>query len=169
MHNNAGYTLNVSVGFDTEAVWEYNFPGVSLTVEPARIPADILEFIIRDRIGNKIKDVWADSSKVPLNDRAAAGQRIIDSIYAGNWDSRGRPKTWDEYVAKAAEMAAESWFGKAKTKKDSKGILRNVESPADIAFIAGIYADNQDWRNLVRVKYDQYLANRKAATVRVTI
>lgn len=156
--------------FVAPSVWEFNFPGASAKVAPDRIPAEILEFIIRDRLNNKLKDVFADSSRVPLQDRQKAVDEIVNRLYAGEWTGRtGGPITWDAYLAKAAKLAAEAWFGKSRTKKDAKGIVRNADSDKDKDYVAGRHMANDVWLAKVRNEYDIYVARKNAAKIEVEI
>lgn len=156
--------------FVAPSVWEFNFPGASAKVSPDRIPAEILEFIIRDRLNHKLKDVFADSSRVPLQDRQKAVDNIVNQLYAGEWTGRtGGPITWEAYLAKAAKLAVDPWFGKARTKKDSKGILRNADSERDREYVAHRHTENADWVAKTRKRYDIYVAEKNAAKIDVVV
>lgn len=156
--------------FVAPSVWEFNFPGASAKVAPDRIPAEILEFIVRDRLNNKLKDVFADSSRVPLQDRQKAVDDIVNRLYAGEWTGRsGGPITWEAYLAKAAKLAVDPWFGKLRTKKDAKGIVRNADSERDREYVAARHVESDVWQAKVRNEYAVYVARKNAAKIDVVI
>jgi hypothetical protein len=145
-----------------EKTWAFNIAGETFTIDPALIPQNTFIAIVKDRLMNKGRDTWADSSKVSGDvTRQSLWADSMDSVYDGSWipgiSSRGpRKKNMDkdtfihnESIKKAKAMLGKTGF------KDKSGRFYKPDSKSDMADLAAALMENAKWLAVCDAEWDK--------------
>lgn len=127
--------MKITLEFDSD--WAYVIAGETFKVDASKIPKDTWVAIVRDRLGNKGRDTWADSNKVTADcTRQELWALAMQSVYDGSWvpgsgkgkGTRRKTMSWEEFLHNSCLKEAKRMIGKLGFKgKDGYHFKPNDE------------------------------------------
>jgi hypothetical protein len=146
----------MKITLEFEKNWPVNIAGDTFVIEADRIPKETWIAIVRDRLLNKGRDTWADSSKVTGDvTRQTLWTEALESVYSGAWvpgvSARGPRKKNMDYDTFAESQARN--YAKSKIKKGCKYSTSDgntfTDSDADIAAFMKWLLANAEYRKII--------------------
>lgn len=151
----------IKITFD--ATWTYTIAGEEFVLDATRIPAATWVAIVRDRLGNKGRDTWADSTKVtPETTRQDLWSAAMESVYDGSWcpgsgkgsGPRRKNLTWEGFLHNASLKEAKRRIGKLGFK-GADGYHFKPNDEASLAECTTRLESNAKWQAVVKLEYDR--------------
>jgi hypothetical protein len=153
-------TDTITLTFD--AAWEYTIAGETFAVDATKIPAATWIAVVKDRLLNKGRDTWADSTKVTTeNTRQDLWAGAMASVYAGDWlpgtgKGRGPNKksmTWESFLEAASRKEAKRRIGKLGFR-GTDGYWFKPDDKESMDECTNRLVDNVKWQAKVKLDYD---------------
>lgn len=160
---------------DLPEEWSHDIAGAVYISQPRRIPLATWAMVVKDRLGNKGKDAWADNSKIGPGARFAsrsdAWDSIMEAVYSGGWTAPGGraasilTTTFDDWLVITSENAAkEKMKGKNGWKAPSGRIFR-ADNDKDVADYAAAIRQQPNFIAAQQLTYDAARARAMAKEV----
>lgn len=148
----------MKITLETENTWTFQIAGENFTLDVSRIPKETWIAIVKDRLANKGRDTWADSSKVtPECTRQDLWTAAMDTVYSGSWvpgvSGRGpRKKSMDfgTFLMSASLKEAKRRIGKLGFTSKIDDYHFKPDSDNDLQELANRLSVNEKWESLQR-------------------
>ena len=150
----------ITLSFDE--TWEYTIAGEKFTLDATAIPAGTWIAIVKDRLLNKGRDTWADSSKVtPENTRQDLWKAAMQTVYDGSWvpssgkgsGQRRKSLPWEAFLHNESLKEAKRRIGKTGFK-GMDGYHFKPNDEASLVECANRLDQNAKWMAKVKIDYD---------------
>lgn len=145
----------------TDDVWEVQVAGEPFLIHAHLIPRETWVAIVKDRLVNKGKDTWADSSKVTIErTRQILWAEAMESVYSGAWvpgSGRGsglRRKSldWDGFFQNASVKEAKRRIGK-KGFRGADGHFYRPNHDESLERLVGKLKAVEKWKEICEVEF----------------
>lgn len=152
---------NLKLTFDP--TWEYTIAGETFIIDASRIPMNTWIAIVKDRLLNKGRDTWADSTKVtPDCSRQDLWNAVMETVYDGSWcpgsgkgsGPRKKNLTWEAFLHNASLKEAKRRIGKLGFR-GGDGFHFKPDDEQSLIECTNRLVQNAKWQTLVKVDYDK--------------
>jgi hypothetical protein len=146
------------ITLETENVWTFQIAGENFFLDASRIPEETRIAIVKDRLANKGRDTWADSSKVtPECTRQDLWAAAMHTVYSGSWmpgaSGRGpRKKSMDfgTFLMVESLKEAKRRIGKLGFTSKLDGYHFKPDDKNDLQELANRLSVNEKWEAVKR-------------------
>jgi hypothetical protein len=151
----------MTITIELPEVWEQAIAGETFKIFPQKIPVETFVAIVRDRLTNKGKDTWADSTKVtPDRTRQDLWAEALGSVYDGSWcpgtgrgtGQRKKTMTWETFLENASKKEAKRRIGK-NGFKGADGYHFMPDDEASLVECTARLVANAKWQSLVKLEW----------------
>jgi hypothetical protein len=147
----------------TDDVWEVQIAGEEFLIYAYQIPKETWIAIVKDRLTQKGKDTWADSSKVTIErTRQVLWSEAMETVYTGSWvpgsgrgsGPRRKSMDWDTFFQNATIKEAKRRIGK-KGFRGADGHFYRPNHDESLERLVGKLKTIDKWKDINEAEFNK--------------